>query len=302
MKLLNPNGVITCTFYYLNWWQLARVYRSFELGTELTPIGVFSPMGNGPTLIVGPSLDKGQIERSGLKLFSIANSAKDLGFEQAEWNAVEPSTDDWPFLFLRDRGFSWTYGIGILFTLFLGYKLVNGCFGSFAANRTGMTMFLLGAAFMLIETKSVTQLGLLLGTTWLVNSAVITSVLIMILIANLVQLKFKFKRLDVLFMLLFATLLLSYIFPLSLLNSLSISVAPIIGSVVLSLPLLFAAMIFAIVFADVENPEKALGMNLLGTLVGGTLEYSSMAFGISAMNLIALLLYLRAYFLVRKPK
>ncbi|HEY9683488.1 MAG TPA: hypothetical protein V6C86_18060 [Oculatellaceae cyanobacterium] len=300
MKLLKPDGVVSCTFYYLNWWQLARVYRSFERGTGLTPTGIFSPMGNGPTLLAGPGLDKNHVERSGLKLFSIPDAAKQWNFIPEEWTTVEPTTDDWPYLFLRDRGFSWTYGIGILFTLFLGYKLVGRCFGKFATNRTGLTMFFLGAAFMLIETKSVTQMGLLLGTTWLVNSAVITAVLIMILAATLIQLKFGFKKLGPLFTLLFLSLVLTYVVPLSALNSLDATTAAAIGSLMLSTPLLFAAMIFAIVFGGVNDPGKALGMNLLGTLVGGALEYSSMTFGVNFMNVIAILLYACAYFFARQ--
>ena len=43
-------------------------------------------------------------------------------------------------------------------------------------------------------------------------------------------------------------------------------------------------------------------MNLLGTLVGGAMEYLSMIFGISAMNLIALGLYLAAFYFTHKDE
>ena len=42
-------------------------------------------------------------------------------------------------------------------------------------------MFFLGAAFMLLETKAVVQLALLFGSTWLVNSLVFFTVLVMVL-------------------------------------------------------------------------------------------------------------------------
>ncbi len=301
-KLLKPDGVVSCTFFYLNWWQLARVYHSLVQGTGQDPVGVFSKMGNGPTLLVGPGLVTSKLQSSDLKRFSIDSAAQEWKFNRAEWDKVDPSTDDWPYLFLRDKGFSWTYGIGIFFTLFLGYKLVGLCFGKFAVNPTGLTMFFMGAAFMLIETKSVTQMGLLLGTTWLTNSFVITGVLSMILIANLLQLKFQFKQTKVLFVILILSLTASYLFPLALLNSFDAVTAAALGSLILSLPLLFAAIIFAILFSTVEEPDKALGMNLLGTLVGGALEYSSMAFGVNAMNLIAILLYGCAFnFAIKTP-
>ena len=50
-------------------------------------------------------------------------------------------------------------------------------------------MFFLGAAFMLLETKAVVQLALLFGSTWLVNSLVFFTALILILLANLYVLK-----------------------------------------------------------------------------------------------------------------
>ena len=46
-------------------------------------------------------------------------------------------------------------------------------------------MFFLGAAFMLLETKAVVQLALLFGSTWLVNSLVFFTALMLILLANL---------------------------------------------------------------------------------------------------------------------
>lgn len=290
-KLLKSDGVISVTFYYMRWWQLARVYHVFEQGTGFTPQGVFSKKGNGPCLLAGLRPLSPLIKNSGLEEFSVAESAKKWGFNSGEWNNVIATTDDWPFLFLRDRGWSWSYAIGIFFTLFLGYRLIGACFGKFATNATGLAMFFLGAAFMLLETKSVTQMALLLGTTWLVNSAVITGVLIMILLANLVQRKAQFHNVGYLFVGLFLSLLLNALFPLNALNQFDVVSRTALGMLLLSLPLFFAAFVFAIVFSKVEDPGKALGMNLLGTLIGGCLEYASMAFGVSSLNLIAAVLY-----------
>jgi hypothetical protein len=299
-KLLKPDGVVSVTFYFMRWWQLARVYRVLEEGTGLKPEGVFSPKENGPTLLVGLKPEENLIANSGLKQFSIDSAAKQWGFNRAEWETVVPTTDDWPFLFLRDRGWSWSYAIGILFTLFLGFRLIGACFGKFATNAMGLVMFFMGAAFMLLETKSVTQMALLLGTTWLVNSAVISGVLIMILLANLIQMKTKLANFNILFAGLFLSLLLNAVFPLETLNQLDIMGRSVCGVAILSLPLFFAAFIFAMAFSKVEDPGKALGMNLLGTLVGGALEYASMAFGINSLNMIAVVLYALAFWQLSK--
>jgi hypothetical protein len=50
----------------------------------------------------------------------------------------------------------------------------------------------------------------------------------------------------------------------------------------------------------VKDPQKALGMNLLGTLVGGALEYMSMILGIAALNLVALVLYGLAFWCYKR--
>ena len=54
--------------------------------------------------------------------------------------------------------------------------------------------FLLGAGFMLLETKSITQFALLWGSTWVVASLAIAAVLVMALAANLVVARVEITR------------------------------------------------------------------------------------------------------------
>ena len=70
----------------------------------------------------------------------------------------------------------------------------------------------------------------------------------------------------------------------------------------LTAPLFFAAMIFAISFSRVKDPSKALGMNLFGTLVGGILEYLSMITGVNALSLLSLALYIGAFICSQKSE
>lgn len=299
-RLLKKDGAMCVTFYCLTWWQLARVYHSLADGYGGEPVGVFSQLKNGPTFLVGPQVDQARMRQSGLPQFSLEQAAKDWHFSKDDWDKVSLSTDDWPFLFLREPGFSWTYFIGIVFTLIIGFAMVGRAFGKFTAEPTGRVMFLLGAAFMLIETKSITQMGLIAGTTWMVNACVITAVLVMILLANFIQLRFAFRNVSVWYGLLFAVLAVNWLLPISALNSLPAAARLLAGGLILSAPLLFAAMIFAHAFSGVADAGKALGMNLLGTLVGGVLEYFSMVFGINALNVLAACLYLMAYLCSRQ--
>ena len=43
--------------------------------------------------------------------------------------------------------------------------------------RRYLDLFFMGAAFLLLETKSIVQFALLFGTTWLVNSLVFAGIL-----------------------------------------------------------------------------------------------------------------------------
>jgi hypothetical protein len=290
-KLLKSDGVISVTFYYLTWWQLARVQKSLEEGSGEASIGVFSPLDNGPTLLVGPGLKRPVVATSGLKMFSVDWAASKWHFTNDEWDHVRVTTDDWPFLFLRRPSVGWTYGIGLFFTLLLGWRLVAKSFGAFAADPIGRTMFLLGAAFMLIETKSVTQMGLIAGTTWIVNSTVVAGVLLVILAANALMIRFQFRSVKPFYALLFVALAVNFVVPLSLLNGLPTVPRLVLGTSVLSAPLFLAAIIFAVLFSAAPDPSKALGINLLGALCGGVLEYSSMMVGINALNALASALY-----------
>jgi hypothetical protein len=183
-----------------------------------------------------------------------------------------------------------------MMTLMLGWSLVGRCFGKFATDAPGKVMFFLGAAFMLVETKSIVQMGLIAGTTWLVNSTVIAAVLLMILFANMLQMKCNFKNFKVLFAFLFGTLIMNYIIPVSSLNALAAESRLFAGGLLLGAPFFFAAIIFAAAFSRMKDPSKALGMNLLGTLFGGALEYLSLATGTNALNGLAILLYAIAFF------
>jgi hypothetical protein len=47
--------------------------------------------------------------------------------------------------------------------------------------------FLLGAGFLLLETRAITQLSLLFGSTWVVSAVVIGAFLCMALLSNLLE-------------------------------------------------------------------------------------------------------------------
>src|SRR5690606_29235452 len=58
-----------------------------------------------------------------------------------------------------------------------------------------LPFFFLGSGFMLIETKAITELGLLYGNTWYVIGITIISVLLMAFFANLLSSRFPVRNL-----------------------------------------------------------------------------------------------------------
>jgi hypothetical protein len=59
-------------------------------------------------------------------------------------------------------------------------------------------------------------------------------------------------------------------------------------------------VIVPMLLARAPDPAVALGANLLGAVLGGCLEYFSMLGGLRATALLALVLYLIAWLLVRR--
>jgi hypothetical protein len=160
--------------------------------------------------------------------------------------------------------------------------------------------WLLGAAFLLIEFKSITELALLFGTTWFVNVLAITGVLVMALAANLVVLRLPRLNLHLTYSLLLASLTLAYFLPWNLLVGLPVAVRAVGGPVLLSLPLFFAGLIFSESLRRTGETTRPLASNLSGSVAGGVLEYGSLLWGIKSLYIIAAAIYACAWVASRR--
>jgi hypothetical protein len=66
--------------------------------------------------------------------------------------SVEPTSDDWPFLYLRERGFPFSYLSMLILILGFSYIAIRHT-RYVTSSKFDRLMFLLGAGFMLLETK-----------------------------------------------------------------------------------------------------------------------------------------------------
>ena len=210
-------------------------------------------------------------------------------------DSIKTPTDDWPYLYLDQPGIPSHYlqAGGVILLI----SILSIIFSSGRNNikNPDWTLFLLGASFLLLETKSVTEMSLLFGSTWQVNVLVFASILFLIFVANLFILRkgpFDKSRL---FFFLFISIGVSYAIPARSLLALPLFGQWITGAFVTAVPLFFAGMLFSQIFQNRQEPTTSLGYNLMGAICGGLLEYSSMALGTKNLYLLALVLYILAF-------
>ena len=209
---------------------------------------------------------------------------------------VQPATDDWPYLYLNGRGLNSFYasliailgGLSVLAVALASRELR----GSMLALRdVDAEMFLLGSAFLLLETGSVTEMTLVWGVTWLTNAVVFGAILLTALLGTLLQgkvsLPWPASVLGVA-----VALIAGYLLPTSALATPSIAIRLALSVLFIGAPIFFAATLFASAFAARKESGLPFGWNLLGAVAGGLLEFTSMVVGIKALHLMALALYL----------
>lgn len=203
-----------------------------------------------------------------------------------------PAEDDWPFPFLPGRKWSdfpkpYIYLMAIL-------ALVSVVWVLGTAER-GTTLdghfFFLGGAFLLIETKGITELALVFGTTWIVASVVITAILTLILLANWTVHLARPTRPHLAYVGLLLALLAGYFIPVHTLLDRGWATAAVGSSILLLLPLYFAGIIFATSLQRARSLPSAFASNLLGAILGGLCEYLSMVTGFRALYLAGMALY-----------
>lgn len=214
--------------------------------------------------------------------------------------APAPATDDHPYPYLRTPSLPAIYVVSLSLILVMSVLAVRGVGGPLSRMRPYADLFLMGVAFLLLETKNVVQFALLFGTTWFVNALVFAGVLVSVLLAVAVSQRVSFKRPARLYVFLALSLVVAFFLPPSLLLGLSV-VPRFIAAVVLAFaPIFTANLVFTQRFKDTGDSTSAFGANLLGAMVGGVLEYAALITGYRFLLVLVALLYGGAFLLGRK--
>jgi SAM-dependent methyltransferase len=290
-KLLEPDGLFVMSFSSERPWFAQRLKDVVTKGFGKAPMMVHK---DNFFFVVSPGDRVERTLASDSELRQFVREHPTLRFAPAS-----PITDDWPYLYQQDRGVP-------VIVWMLSIVLVLICWMAFRGLRQPSSQgiqwhfFFLGAAFMLLEVQVISKVALLFGTTWLVNSIVITTLLAFILLANVTAARFASPPKWLAYGGLFASLALSYFVPTNALFFDSLVMRGTVATLLYCSPVFFAGLIFISSFQAIGFRAEAFGSNLLGSLVGGLLDSMSYAIGINALVIVAAFLYLISMLMMRQ--
>ncbi len=282
---LAAHGTFAMYNYYREPWLVDRLTSTLAQVYGHPPC--VEDHGPGALALIATSLDPGQLRCPAWE----GGAGPDEG----------PVPDDRPFVYLRGRAIPLPYVltlVAILAVSFLSIRLTAGASGELVRY---LDLFFMGAAFLLLETKSVVTFALLFGSTWLVNALVFGGILLAVFAAVEVSRRRGVTRPRRLYAALLVALAVAWAIPSSVLLSLPVGVRLGAAVTIAFAPVFLANVVFAQRFREVEGSAGAFGANLLGAILGGVLEYASLAVGYRNLLVLAALLYLCAFVSWRKP-
>ncbi len=283
---LDQNGYIYLSFFVQEKRLGYKIYKMLETAFQKKPLVLKSKANDRYIFIASENFNNFRFDH--LQFFKLDKSFEDHSYE------VDLSTDDWPFLYMPKKIYPLTY-LSIVSVLLLSSVYFINKFFKINRNNFSLCCFFLGAGFMLIETKSITEIAKYYGSTWLVTSFVIITILIMAFIANLIIIKKINIKSKQIYFLLISSIILGYYLFINNYVYINPNYLFLIVPILLSLPLLFSGLAFSKELKEINSVPKALSSNILGAMFGGFLEYNSMYFGLSSLYLLACLLYFSAF-------
>jgi SAM-dependent methyltransferase len=282
---LAPGGVFALYNFYREDWLPTKIAGMLQSAFGSQPIARLYG-GAAATLAVGPGIDAVGGRPPGGSI-----DALDLA------NAPRAATDDWPFLYLIEPYVAPYYlGALVLILAFAAFMVWRAAKGSGTSlRRFSPHFFLLGVAFLLLETRSLVTFSLLFGSTWIVNSLVFFAVLASVLLAVAINARFRIRNPLPLYIGLLVSIALAYALPAG-----SLLVEPawlryLLAATLAFAPVFFANLVFSHSFRDTYTADMAFASNLLGAMVGGAVEYVGLLTGYQSLLLIVAALYVCAW-------
>ena len=279
---LKNNGFLIISFFAQTDEIGFKIYKMLEKAFEKKPIVLKSASNNRYVYLASNQNINFNFDK--IKFFKISNK-----FIENQNFTVDISTDDWPFLYMPKKIYPKSYML-IISVLIISSFIFLRKITNMKSNDFSYCCFFLGAGFMLIETKCITEFAKIFGTTWLVNAIVISVILVMAFIANFIIMKKVKVPIYLNYLFLFLSIVLGY----ATFSNLLVGIDNPIYPVLLTLPILFSGIAFSKEILKINSTSQALSANILGAMFGGFLEYNSMYFGFGSLYILAGAIYLLA--------
>jgi len=297
---LNPGGMISLSFCVISPELGRKIYMMMEQAFDgQAPVCIQRENNEGIVFLAGKD-GPVQVNPALLAQHRFNNVTEKFADPALQ---ADVSTDNWPYFYMPKRVYPVSYLVVIGMILMLSVAVVVPFFvgrsespektkesGGRGLKLNHAVFFLLGAGFMLIQTKGVTELGLTFGNTWQVIGYVIMGILVMACIANLVVARYNIERLAMPFALLLGSLGAGLY--IAHLGGFPSTMSGRLGTlIVLTVPMFFSGICFSTMLKHSTDISGALAANLIGAMAGGLLEYNSMYFGFQWLYGLALAIY-----------
>jgi SAM-dependent methyltransferase len=293
---LTPDGVLVVYNYFRERWLVDRLANIAAAAFEQEPrVHVHEARAYLGVIMAGPRLAELTSDPEIPERVTAFGQSQDPSPARLldRDPSVEPASDDWPFLYLRDRHiprhYIWALALILVVSVLVVTTTVRG-----QAGRWSWQFFLLGAGFMLLETKSIIQFALLWGSTWVVASLAILAVLGMALVSNYVVSRVDITRPWLVGAALMILLGGNYLVPIGRVGFDSRVTESVFYAALMFSPILCAGLLFGSAIKRSTSLARDYGTNLLGAMVGGVGEYLSLVTGFRWLLLLIALCYFGA--------
>jgi hypothetical protein len=184
---LDGDGIFVLYNYYREPWLIAKLSAMLESSFGHPPLlrtydQVMATLAAGPAIA---ALSDGMPPGDGVDVLPAIAGATPVN-----------ATDDWPFLYLRTPFVAPYYLAALAMVLLwaLAAVALGARVSGTSLRRFSPHIFVLGVAFLLLETRSLVSFSLLFGTTWLVNALAFFGILVSVLLAILINYRFPIRR------------------------------------------------------------------------------------------------------------
>jgi len=183
-NIVSEKGHLSVSFsVFAGQWIFDRLYWTIKEATGVHPIALYNGMHYAATFIV---------PKNPLNIhYEPLRNFKQIKFSTVEED-VKKVTDNWPFLYVKPGHIPYGHILVLVFLIATTFIASYFTFGKrrFIQNFD-FPLFLMGAAFLLIETRGITSLSLLMGSTWVVNSSIFFTILLYGLFGQPICLSFE---------------------------------------------------------------------------------------------------------------